>query len=82
MAQSLRVDKGQGPADFIASLAALYRGQSALALEYAQNALKAMPQATLVLAVQRNADLRNNDYTSARNRYARAFPELIASGSL
>ena len=40
-----------------------------------------MPQATVMLAVQRNADLRANDYASARNHYARAFPELIASES-
>ncbi len=81
VAQSLRVDKGQGPPDFAASIAALYRAQSDVALKHAQDALKAMPQATVMLAVQRNADLRANDYASARNRYARAFPELIASGS-
>jgi len=81
VAQSLRVDKGQGPADFSASIAALYRGQSDLALKHAQDAVKAMPQATLMLAVQRNADLRNNDYVSARKLYARAFPELLTTGS-
>ena len=81
VAQSLRVDKGQGPPDFAASIAALYRGQSDVALKHAQDALKAMPQATVMLAVQRSADLRANNYASARNRYARAFPELIASGS-
>ena len=81
MAQSLRVDKGQGPPDFVASLAALYRGQSDLALKYAQNALKAMPQANVMLAVQRDADLRTNDFASARRRYARAYPELLATGA-
>ena len=79
--QSLRVDKGQGPPDFIASIAALYRGQFDLALEHAQNALKPMPQANLMLALQRNADLRTNDYASARGRYARSYPELLATGS-
>ena len=79
VAQSLRVDKGQGPADFVASLAALYRGQSDLALKHAQNALKAMPQSNLSLALLRNADLRTNDYTSARGHYARAYPELHAT---
>ena len=58
VAQSLRVDKGQGPPDFAASIAALYRAQSDVALKHAQDALKAMPQATVMLAVQRNADLR------------------------
>ncbi len=79
--QSLRVDKGQGPPDFAASIAALYRGQSDLALEHAQDALKPMPQANLMLALQRNADLRTNDYASARGRYARSYPELLATGS-
>jgi TolB-like protein/Tfp pilus assembly protein PilF len=81
VAQALRVDKGTGPPDFTASMAALYRGQSDVASKHAQDALKAMPQVTLMLAVQRNADLRANDYTSARNRYARAYPELIADPS-
>jgi len=81
VAQGLRVDKGQGPPDFSASIAALYRGQSDVALKHAQDALKAMPQATLMLAVQRNADLRNNDFASARKLYARAFPELLTTGS-
>jgi hypothetical protein len=80
VAQGLHVDKGQGPPDFSASIAALYRGQSDVALKHAQDALKAMPQATLMLAVQRNADLRNNDFASARKLYARAFPELLATG--
>jgi TolB-like protein/Tfp pilus assembly protein PilF len=79
--QALRVDKKTGPPDFAASFAALYRGQSELALKHAQNAVKSMPQATLVLALQRNADLRANDYASALNRYARAFPELSAKES-
>jgi hypothetical protein len=50
-------------------------------LKHVQEALKAMPQATLMLAVQRNADLRNKDYVSARKLYARAFPELLTTGS-
>jgi tetratricopeptide (TPR) repeat protein len=79
--QSLRVDKGQGPPDFSASILALYRGQSDLALKHAQDALTAMPQASLMLAVQRNADLRNNNYATARNRYAQAFPELTGNGA-
>jgi TolB-like protein/Flp pilus assembly protein TadD len=69
--------QGEGTTDSNALAALLYlsRGDEASARKYAQKAAELDPSSMVSI---RDDDLRKGDYTTARARYAKAFPELFA----
>jgi TolB-like protein/Tfp pilus assembly protein PilF len=77
LAQAQRIGAGQVPPKFLACIAALYRGRPDLAEKHARDALKIAPQATLMLQILRDADLRHDDFSTPKDRYAKSYPELV-----
>ena len=71
------LEKGEGTTGTNAVAALLYldRGDRASARKYAQRAAKLD---RWNMALIRDDDLRKGDYSTARARYAKAFPELLA----
>jgi hypothetical protein len=68
---------GEGTAgtNFVAALLYLDRGDKAASRKHAQLAAEMNPY--LMFLIQ-DHDLRNGDYTRARDRYAKSFPKLFA----
>ena len=78
LAQALAVGEGRSYANAVAALLYLDRDDEALARRYAQRAAQLDPGNTYLV---RDEDLRKNDYATARARYAKAYPELLAKES-
>jgi TolB-like protein/Flp pilus assembly protein TadD len=78
-----QVDAEQPSLKIASCIVALYRGQSESAVKYAREAVAITPPAgitplvPIMLAVLRDADLEHDASAAARERYARAYPELF-----
>ena len=66
-----------GSADAVRGYLYLYRGEQEKAIAYARKAFDTDPRDRRALALLRDADMQAHDAKAARDRYARAFPELL-----
>jgi TolB-like protein len=57
----------------------LYRGEQAEELAFARRSFAVDPTRSKALALLRDADLAAGNWQAARERYAKAFPELLAA---
>ena len=73
--RALAISEGTVQTAFVAALLYLYRGDEASALRHAQMAAELDPWTMFLL---RDHDLQRGDYSGARTRYAKAYPELFA----
>jgi tetratricopeptide (TPR) repeat protein len=75
IARALAVSPNAAYPRFLAAQVSMHRGDLESARAHAKEAAEGNP---LVLYLLRDDDLRRRDYASARARYAKAFPQLLA----
>jgi TolB-like protein/Tfp pilus assembly protein PilF len=79
LAQARRKEADQTLPKLVSCKVALLAGRPALAIEHAEAVLEAWPKDKAMLQILRDDDLRKGKYAQARARYARSYPELLAS---
>ena len=72
--RALQIGEGNAWSNFAAALHYLGRGEETVAQSHAQRATALDPEYVFLM---RNFDLRQADYSTARSRYATAFPHLL-----
>jgi tetratricopeptide (TPR) repeat protein len=76
--QTLQRSASYSPVYAVTALQHLYHGREERMLSAAAKALEIEPRNTLALLLLRDAGLRRGDDAGIRQRYAAAFPELLA----